>query len=86
MSLPLVPKSIPALIIKPSLILVTNTDDHGWNITSNQQGQMFVENLNCIVSKINIMPRQILYCATDCIPVDLMFHEISQLTHKFGTS
>ena len=41
MSLLLEAKSMPALIIKPGLIL-THTDDLGWYITSNQQGQMFV--------------------------------------------
>ena len=73
MSIQLVVKSMPALIIKPRLILVTHTDDLGWNVTSNQQGQMFVQNLNRIVSKPNVAPGQILY--TDCIPVDLMFEE-----------
>ena len=38
MSLLLEVKSTPALIIKPTLILVTHTDDLGWYITSNQQG------------------------------------------------
>ena len=45
MSLLLEPKSMPALIIKPRLILVMHTDDLDCNITSNQQGQMFVQNL-----------------------------------------
>ena len=36
MSLLLEAKSMPALIIKPRLILVTHTDDLGWYITSNQ--------------------------------------------------
>ena len=75
MSLLLEAKSMPALIIKPRFILVTHTDDLGWNITSNQQGQMSVQNLNRIVSKPNVTPGQILYCTTDCIPVDLMFEE-----------
>ena len=66
---------MPALIIKPRLILVTHTDDLGWNITSNQQGQMSVKILDRIVSKPNVTPGQILYCITDCIPVDLMFEE-----------
>ena len=68
-------KSMPALIIKPRLILVTHTNHLGWFITSNQQGQMFIQNLNRIVSKPNVTPWQILYCTTDCIPVDLMFQE-----------
>ena len=42
MSLLLEAKSMPALIIKLKLILVTHTDDLCWCITSNQQGQMFV--------------------------------------------
>ena len=66
---------MPALLIKPRLILVTHKDDVGWNITSSQQGQMFVHNLNRIVSKPNVTPGQILYCITDCIPVDLMLEE-----------
>ena len=73
MSLLLMAKSMPALIIKTRLILVTHTDDLAWNITSNQQGQMFVQNLIRIVSKPNVTPRQILYCTADYIPVDLIF-------------
>ena len=73
MNLLLEAKRMPALIIKPGLILVTHTDDLGWFITSNQQGKMFVQNLNRIVCKPNVMPGQILYCTADCIPVDLMF-------------
>ena len=76
---------MPALIIKLRLIRVAHTDDLGWYITSNQQGQMLVRNLNRIVSKPNVTPGQILYCTTDCIPVDLMFQEIFLRTHKFGT-
>ena len=54
-------KSMPALIIKPRLILVTHTDYLCWNITSNQQGEMFVQNLYRIISKPNVTPGQILY-------------------------
>ena len=75
MSLLLEAKSTPAMIIKPRLILVTHTDDLCCYITSNQQGQMFVQNLNRIVSKPNVTPRQIPCCTTDCIPVYLMFQE-----------
>ena len=50
MSLLLEAKSTPALIIKPKLILVTHTDDLGWNITSDQNGQMLIQNINRIVS------------------------------------
>ena len=75
MSLLLEAKSMPTLIIKSRLIPVTHTDDLGWYITSNQQGQMLIQNLNRIVSKPNVMPGLILYCTTDCNPVDLMFQE-----------
>ena len=61
--------------IKPRLILVTHMDDLGWYITSNQHWQMFVQNLNRIVSKPNVVPGQILYCTTGSISVDLMFQE-----------
>ena len=37
MSLLLEAKSMPALIIKPRLILVAHTNDLGWNKPSNQQ-------------------------------------------------
>ena len=47
---------------------------------------MFVQNLNRIVSKPNVMPGQILYCTTDSIPVDILFQENFLLTHKFGTA
>ena len=75
MSLLIETKSMPALIIKPRFILVTHTDDLGWYISSNQQGKMFVQNLNRIVRKLNVTPRQFPYCTADSIPVDLMFHE-----------
>ena len=61
MSLLLEVKSTLALIIKPRLILVAHSDDCGWYITSNQQGQMFVQNLNRIVRKPNVTPGQVLY-------------------------
>ena len=87
MTLLLEAKSMPALIIKQGLILVPHMDDLGWYITSNQQGQMFVQNLIRIVSMPNVMPLQILYCTTDCIPVDLMFQEnfpanLGYVTHR----
>ena len=56
MSLLLEAKSVPALIIKPRLILVAHTDDLGWNKTSNQQQQMLIQNLNRIVSRLNVTP------------------------------
>ena len=37
---------------------------------------MFVQNLNRIVRKPNVTPRQFPYCTTDTIPMDLMFQEI----------
>ena len=80
MSLLLEAKSVSALIIKPRFILV------GWYITSNQQVNMFVQNLNRIVRKPNVTPRQFPYCTTDSIPIDLMFQENLLLTHKFGTA
>ena len=40
---------MPTLIAKPRFILVTHSDDLGWHITSNQQGKMFIQNLNRIV-------------------------------------
>ena len=48
-------KSTPAFIIKPRLILVVHTDDIGWHLTSNLQEQIFVQDLNKIVSKPNVM-------------------------------
>ena len=60
MSLLLEAKSMPAFFIKPRLILVMHMDDLGFNVTSNCQGQMFIQNLNRIVSKPNVMPGQIL--------------------------
>ena len=55
MSLLLEAKSMPALIIKPRFILVASTDDLGWYITSNHQGKMFVQNLDRIVRKPNML-------------------------------
>ena len=75
MSLLLESKSMPALIIKSRRILVSHTDDLGWYITSNQQGKMFIQNLNRIVRKPNVTLRQFLYCTTNSIPIDLMFQE-----------
>ena len=75
MSLLIEAQSLPALIIKPRLILVAHTDDLGWNKTSNQQRQMLIQNLNRIVSRPNAIPGQIMYYNTNCIPIDLMFKE-----------
>ena len=86
MSLLLEAKCMPALIIKQRLILVMHTDDLGWYITSNQQGQMLVQNLHRIFSKPNVMPGQIPYCTTDCIPVHFMFQEKFPANTQFGTA
>ena len=75
MSLLLEDKSMPALIIKPRFILGTHTDDLGWYRTSNQQGEMFVQNFNRIVGKPNVTPRRFPYCTTNSIPIDMMFQE-----------
>ena len=80
MSLLLEAKSMPALIIKPRFNVVTHTDDLGWYITSNQQGKMFFQNLNRIVRKPNVTPRQFPYYTTNNIPIYLMFQE-NFLTH-----
>ena len=64
---------MPALIIKPRFILVSHMDDVGWYIMSNQQGKMFVQNLNRIARKPNVTPRQFPYCTTNSISIDLMF-------------
>ena len=36
---------------------------------------MYIQYLNKIVNKPNVMPGNILYCTSDCIPVELMFQE-----------
>ena len=64
MSLLLEAKNIPALIIKPMLILVAHADDYDRSKTSNQQQQMLVQNHKKIVSRPNVTPWQILYCTT----------------------
>ena len=86
MTLLLEAKSMPALIVKSRLILVTHTDDLGWNITSNQQGQMLVQNLNRIVSSPNVTPGQMLHCITDGIPVELMFEGNFPTNTQLGTA
>ena len=59
MSLLFEAKSMPAFIIKPRLILVTHNDDLGWYITSNQQGMMFIQELNGIVGKTNVIAKAV---------------------------
>ena len=75
MNLLLEVKTMPELVVKPRLILVAHTDDLGWNITSNQQQQMLVQDFNRIVGRPNTTPGQILYCTPNCISIDLMFKE-----------
>ena len=61
-------------------------DDFCWLITSDQHGQLFVQNFNRLVSRPNVMPWQILYFSTNWIPINLVFHETFLLTHTFGTA
>ena len=76
MSLMLEDDSTVALIIKTRLILVPLTDDLGWYITSNQQRQILVQNLNrIIVSRPNVTQGQMLHSATYFIPINLMVKE-----------
>ena len=67
MSLLLEAKRMHALIITPKLILVSHMDYLGWYITSNQQGNMFVQHLNRIVRKPNVMPMQFPYFAPQAV-------------------
>ena len=48
--------------VPTKIIGVKHTDDLSWYITSNQQGKMFVLNLNRIVRKQYVTPRQFPYC------------------------
>ena len=73
---------MPALIIKPRLILVAHMD-YCWH-TSNQQRHMVIKWASETDAHLkpqqdcqwaNVMPGQITYCTTDCIPVDLMFRD-----------
>ena len=75
MSLLLEAKSMPALIIKQRFILVMYMDNLCWYITSNQQGKMYVQNLNRNVRKPKVTPWQLPYCTRDSIPIDSMFQE-----------
>ena len=47
---------------------------------------MFVQNLDRIVRKSNVTPRQFQYCTTDSITINLLFQKTFLLTHKFGTA
>ena len=75
MSLLLEPKGMPALNIKPQLILVEHKDDLGFNKASNRQQQILIRNLDRNVSRPNVTPGQILYWITNCIPIEFMFKE-----------
>ena len=68
-------KIMPALIIRPRLILVAHKDDLGWDKTFNQLQQMLIQNLFRNVSRSNVTPGQILHCTRNCIPISLMFKE-----------
>ena len=50
---------------------------------------MLVQNLNRIASRQNVRQGLILYCATNCIPIDLLTWCLKKtflLTHKFGAA
>ena len=75
MSLLLEDKSTPALIIKPRIILVAHTDDLGWCITFNQQGQKFLSKPQQNFQQTKCYTRADPYRATDCITIDLKYQE-----------
>ena len=64
----------------------THKDDFGWYITSKQQGQMFFQNCNRIVSKPNVTPGHVPYCTTESIPIGLMVQENFPTNTKFVTA
>ena len=66
-------ESTPELIVKPRLILVVHLDDLNWYTTSNQLGQMFIQNLNRIFSKAKC------YSMADLV----LHHRLFQLTWCF---
>ena len=86
MSLLLKVESSPALVVKPRFILIAHTDDLGRYITSNQQGQVLIQNLNRIVSRPNVTPRQILQSTPTVFQLTWCFKKTFLLTHKFGTA
>ena len=85
MSLMLKVKSAPALIVKPRFILIPHTDNLGQHILSNQR-QMLIQNFNRIVSRPNVMPRQVLQCTANSIPINLVFQENYPLNTQDGTA
>ena len=86
MSLLLEAKSMPALIIKPRHILVTNTDALGWYITSNQQDRCLFK------TSTGLSASQMLRLGRSCIAPQTIFQltrcfmETFLPTHKFGTA
>ena len=74
-------ESTPALIIKPRIILVMHICTTQFSVTLvgtlrlTSREQMVIQNINKIVSRPNVLPGQIQYCATYCIPINLMFQE-----------
>ena len=74
MSLLLETKSMPALIIKPILILVAYEDDLSWKIKSNQAAANARSSpqLDFLQTKCYSRADPAFY---NCIPVDLMFKE-----------
>ena len=84
MSLLLEVENTPTLIIKPSLVPDVHTDDLGWYITSNQQGQMFIQNLAGLSA--DKMVRQGRFCIVPQTALQLTwcYRKTLELLHKFG--
>ena len=80
MSLLLEVKSMPALVIKPTLIFVVHMDVLRWCMMSKQH--LCVQNFSSNVSRPNVTPWQVLYCTKICIPINI--RKTFLLTHKFG--
>ena len=66
-------KSTPAFIIKPRLILFGHTDDIRWYIRPTSMDRCSIK--PSAGQQTNVTPMQILYCTTNCIPIDLMLQE-----------
>ena len=86
MSLLLEIKSALALIVRLRFILFVHTDDLSRCITSNQQGQMLIQNFDRIVSRPNVTPRQALQYTTNSIPINLVFQENFPINTQDGTA
>ena len=87
MSLPLEAQSMPALIIKPRLIIVTHTDYFCWYITSNQLLGRLSFKTSPGLSAIRMLPQsrssiapQTVFQLTRCCRRTFL------LMHKFGTA